>query len=226
MEISEMTYEQIQQQTTQQLLKIVDTKEVINLLAKKHDSIADNFSEITFEEHLKGCELSYSATIKELLSYKSCDEPAVLIFDYVEDDFDKGEFYYKVSLKSPKYEEEPPKNLKPYGGKSDDKNDHPEGHFNFNWEGYVETYGISGKNRNRLAFGKFLLTDAAKATNVSLSEIITEFLWELTFEGFLEKDSDEFWDKIEKQAKEIKEEDLLDWKDVKKELEKFNNLKK
>ena len=198
--------------TIQQILKEVDLEQVYSLLGERHKET--EVEEKSLEDHIKSCREGYGKTVGELLSFDSCDEPDTLVVDYIKDDFDDG-YYYHISLLNPNYEA-PDEGLKPFGGKWNDKSNAPEGHYNWNCDNCNETFAIDGKNRDRIAFGKFILTDAAK--NITFVELVAEFLWELTFNGWTESQSNDFWEDMVERIKSADENDFIKWEDVKKEF--------
>ena len=190
------------------LIKEANLDNIFTILANRH--LKSNNAK-SFDEHYKGCKKSYSATINELLSYPSCDDPYEIIVKLVTEKWGDyvGETYMDFTIKNNKFVRDPEPNLKPWGGKEDDENDCPDGHFNCNWYGHQRVYGTSGLNRAKYAWGKFILDDSV--VNHDIEEILAEFLWELTFEGFLEKDSQKFWDDIKNDVDEASEDDWIEW---------------
>jgi len=108
--------------------------------------------------------------------------------------------YINVSLLNSEYESEPPSNLAPWGGSSDNKNDCPEGYYNLNYKGYQKRYGISGQY-----WTEFVNMEIVNNDNLDDSDLLAEILWELTFHGFTEKVSTEFWEEMGRRVKEIDE---------------------
>jgi len=136
--------------------------------------------------------------------------------EYYEKDERDPEYYIDVCMRNRNYEE-PPEGLKPWGGKSGDKNDAPEGHYNCNYDNYNENYATSIPWRLIVN----LEVDFDDSVNgIEVEELFAEFLYEITFDGFEEKS----YMKLKKELKEITaridsgEEKMIPWEDVKKEL--------
>ena len=195
------------QKTIREVISSVNLNNIFTILANNHLEANEDKS---FDEHFEECKKSYAATINELLAYPPCDNPHEVIVKLITEKWGDyvGETYMEFTIKNNDFIRDPEPNLEPWGG-GEDENDCPEGHYNCNWRGYQREYGIAGLDRAKFAWGKFILDDSV--VNHDIEEILAEFLWELTFEGFLEKDSQKFWDDIKNDVDETSEDDWIEW---------------
>lgn len=105
-----------------------------------------------------------------------------------------------VDLINPGYEGPPSEDLKPWGGDHEKKDDCPEGHFNVNWDGYNEYFGMGFTEWTEL-----IDSPITKPDDVSWEEALAAFLWELTFYGWTWEKQKEVRDEIDGRYKEYEE---------------------
>jgi hypothetical protein len=169
---------------------------------------------------------TYMRMIYELIEKIDIADPEdqyTLYVDLVkaDDDILTDEDYIDVKIKNEKFVEPYPIGLKPWGGNEDYKNDCPDGHYNVNWYGYQEVYGITGIDRQKYLLNDIIITDAAREwileeeflEDCELDDyVFAEIVWELSFYGILEEKCQKIWNDIEE---EIDEGEYLSWEETK-----------
>lgn len=205
-----------------ELIQTADLNKVFGFLTEK--STYPHEDPPTYNEIL----LSYSKTINELVSFidkaDKNDQDKIIVSVTKKDKFNE-EDYISVYIENADFDEHPPKDLMPWGGDSDVKNDCPEGYYNCNWNGYHDLFGMCGKDRHKLLFKpigvtsdvyEFLKNEGIPEKNYD-EYIFAEVLFEITFYGFLEEKADKFWKDMEERVEEA--EDSIS-------LEEFKNILK
>ena len=143
---------------------------------------------VKFESTVK----SYTHVIEELKKKKKTKPFKYSISVERKRDSIDEKFFIDVSLLNPDYVA-PEKGLKPWGGKNP-----PKGYYNCN----------ADKHNERFAFGytswsKLIDTTVTVWTDkLKWWEVLAEILWELTFNGFTEKDCEKFNSMLEKRLDE------------------------
>lgn len=153
---------------------------------------------------LKQVRKSYTSVIVELcLKKKAKPYKYPLMVRWVKDMSD-GHRYFDVSLYNPKYVE-PKEGLKPWGCSKGEKP--PEGHYNVNAARHNQHWAVSGVPWSNLIDTPVWIDDSTAAK--PFGSIIAAILWELTFDGWTEKDCKKHtkWLKgrLEEAMKEIEE---------------------
>lgn len=136
----------------------------------------------------------YEICLDELISFSSCERPSTIYVDYIKCDF-SDDWYFKVNILNPDFVRDYPKGIA-WGGREDEEFDCPHGKFNVNWKGYQKLYAISGTERANFAFSEIEISEAAWLKSSNVGFLLAEIIWELTFNGFTEKESEEFWERI------------------------------
>jgi hypothetical protein len=183
------------------------------------------------ETSINECVTSYSKTVNELIEFieiADVENQDTVIIRLEEDFFDK-EKYICVSILSSKYVEEPPADKKSWGGNEEDKDDCPEGHYNINWYGYQKMYAMSGMQREKLLLNDVIVGDDVYEflKNKGISEenyddyLFAEFLFELTFQGYVQRRSEEFWNEMKDRSESETEQDYIEYETLKKSLTKM-----
>lgn len=148
--------------------------------------------------------------------HKICFEriPEVKLSDDEEDTF-----FNQAYLKNLDYVT-PPEGTKPWGGKSGDENDAPDGYYNINCDKYNLRYSLHMPWR---IIVNLEVEFDPSVCGIELEELMKDFLWDITFDGFeensyqgLRKQLDEITNRIESG-----EEELIDWEDAKKDIKDF-----
>jgi len=193
------------------LIKVCDRSKVFDFILKKGDEGDSKNNTIEYVTS------AYSSTLDEMLK-KELKESRYKIyvkmetdwhFNYLKENPDKKHItdtddvkdyqYIDASLLNLDFEGHPDRSLEAWGGKSEDKNDCPEGCYNCNYEGYQEYYGIGNTS-----WGSLLNSEIVDTLNLSNENLLAEILWEITFYGFEEKEQTEFWDMLKDRAEESK----------------------
>jgi len=108
----------------------------------------------------------------------------------------------------------PAEGLKPWGGKGEDPNDAPEGYYNCNYDDHNEKFAV------HMPWRIIVNLEAEFDESVDgfeLEELMAEFLWEITFDGFEENS----YQGLRKLLEDRDGEKTIPWEDVKKELNDF-----
>lgn len=103
--------------------------------------------------------------------------------------------YTSVCLLNPKYIS-PRKNLQPWGGKNP-----PKGYYNCNLNKHNKKFAFGFGDWERYTNAKII-----DDIGLSLDEIVTEILWELTFNGFTEEEHNKLLNMLKERMKEIMKE--------------------
>lgn len=138
----------------------------------------------------------YGHVMNELLSKKEAKpyKYPICVKDTI-DPFDKHT-YLDVCLLNPGYEK-PAKGLKWWGGKPG-SNKVPAGHYNINLEKHSQWFSFMSTPWSKIIDTKIII----KAKKVEFHEVLAHILWELTFDGWTEKDVDKNTKKLMKSLKE------------------------
>ncbi len=115
----------------------------------------------------------------------------IVVEEFTEDD-DPTVKYFDVSYINPNYVE-PPKDLKPWGGRA------PKGHYNIHLNKYNRRFGFGD-----MAWKTVMDATLKYPDKLTLAQAVGEVLWELTFYGFEENKTKTFFDGLRDQVKEIK----------------------
>jgi len=188
-------------------------------LRDKHKETDSNPEDVKINDIV----FTYMKMIYELIDKIDIADPEnqyTLYVDLVEskDDMFSDEDYIDVKIKNDKFVEHYPTDKEAWGGKSDDKNDCPDGHYNVNWDGYQEFFAISGTEREKYLLNDIIVTKEAEnhildqpyIYNSDLDDyIVAEILWELSFYGIMEDKCKNLWDEIKEEVDNIKEDDYL-----------------
>jgi hypothetical protein len=155
------------------------------------------------------------------------DDQYTLYVDLVTSDNDPftDEDYIDVKVLNGKFIERPPTDKSPWGGDSDNKDDHPDDdYYNVNWDGYQEFFAISGTDREKYLLRDIIVTNGVRPfitqeeyleTGKTIFEdevddyIVAEILWELSFYGIMEEKCKNVWDNIKKDVDNIKKDEYL-----------------
>lgn len=197
-------------------LQTLLTEDIITYLINKHRDFYDYEKDVN--EKLKNFSAGYAATINELLSFEPSDKHQIIELVLIENDpFNDNESWINVLIKNDKFIKNPPENLKIWGGNSNDEGDCPEGHYNINWNGYQKHFGISGIERAKMLDSPIEIErNAFEFLNRRIEAVIGEIIFECTFNGFLEKDCEKFWEEIKSRIDD--DSDKINWENLKKEL--------
>jgi len=115
-----------------------------------------------------------------------------------------GALYTNITYLNPDFECDPPDNLKVYGGDVNFKNDCPKGHYNVNYRGYNQYFGISREKRCQFYGGEIHFLNCSIDNFYGNEGLLACIVYELTFYGWDESNADDFFDKIDKQVDEYK----------------------
>lgn len=171
-----------------------------------HKTIVDELCQI---DHVDARQ-AYVEAISEILTMKPAAKQSTLFVELRKADVLNEEDYINVNIINPDFVTEPDADIKlgllPWGGNDEDRADCPEGHYNVNWRGFQRYYALSGLNRSEIIEAPIEVSDEAyEYLERNFERIIAEIIYELTFYGYTEKSSTEFWDKLTAEADEIKE---------------------
>jgi len=188
------------QLTLRQLINLVECREgwknkLFNYLYKKSKK-----SFATRKVILEDTTKAYSNVIEELKSKKpSKPNDFPIIIKIVKDFIDKKPFV-DVCLLNPNYVA-PKRGLLPWGGKNP-----PKGHYNCNDSKHNQYYAFGYSSWNDVIDTKIIV----KTRKLKPWQYLGDILWELTWHGFTEKDSQKFnkdlKTRLSKAIKQIKKE--------------------
>ena len=114
---------------------------------------------------------AYSSVIRELLAFPKQRAGRMPIC--VREVTDQGEKSYDVAFLNPAYIQ-PPKGLKPWGGKNP-----PKGHYNCNANKFNQYFSFGYTEWHKL-----IDTEVRYDNTLTESQVLAEILWELTFNGW------------------------------------------
>ena len=152
------------------------------------DTITNKHVECSFHEDINAdeCKEGYSMVLDKLLSFGEWTwfrDKYTVWFNVMDELFpEEGEspVYIDVCLRNKNYII-PTEGLKPWGGKCEDRYDSPEGHYNVNWVDYNQRASTSMPWRILVN----LEVEFDESVNgYELEKLLSEFLWEVTFDGF------------------------------------------
>ena len=107
--------------------------------------------------------------------------------------------YLDVVFVNPNYVA-PPEGAKPWGGKSDDRHDAPEGYYNLNWGNYNQYFGAG-----LTPWVEMIDSTVEKPDNISWEESLATILYEMTFYGWTSNQIEEFRQELDDRHKEYLE---------------------
>lgn len=164
-----------------------DHKKVFRLINKKDSRNIAACDRPTMEQTI----MSYTKVIDELLGKPKVKPYSMpwLVEERV-DYFDKKK-YVDVCFLNPKYVA-PAKGLKPWGGKNP-----PKGHYNCNDNKYNRTFATGF-----VPWSKLIDTPIINDTKYPLERVVAEILWELTFYGWTEEQTNKRMKEIDKKLVE------------------------
>ena len=122
--------------------------------------------------------------------------------EFIKDENDFEE-YLECHFINKKFEGHPQKDLKFWGGNGDDKNDCPEGHYNVNYNGYQEYFGMGMTDWDKLLDLNVVIRDNVPE-DMTPEKIVGEIMWELTFNGFTQEKMVEFRDDLQQRSDDLK----------------------
>lgn len=171
--------------TLRELIVSCNLMEVYNLLHERHLSSA--LPTEKQNESLDNCVAAYKSVIVQMMMKPVKKACMPLYVSYVEEDEDK---YYHVCVYNTKYQT-PPKGKKPWHGVN-----HSEKYYNANLIKYHKFFGLTGNDWSSLVNADVIVDKSA--INISNEKLIAEILWETTFYGFSEKETDKFVKNLKK----------------------------
>jgi hypothetical protein len=182
-----------------QLLMLMDMENVYKIIHDREVEIRS--SNIPTLEIIRK---NYSPVVKELLDKpKVKSYPMPLAVARAVDILDPQIKYVEVYLLNPKYQE-PQAGLQPYGGRKNSKI--PDGYYNINLSKYNKKYSLMGTPWSKIIDTEVKIQD----NDISSEEAVANILWELTFDGWTEKQVKKSTDKLkkhlEKRLKQVKKE--------------------
>lgn len=171
--------------TVKEYLKECNRDLLLDTVVAKHIECSFTKEDIDPEE----CKEGYGRVLDKLTSFGEWTwfrkQHTVWFQELPEMFAEEGEpqVYIDVCLRNKNYIE-PDEGLKPWGGDCEDRYDAPEGHYNINWNDYNERFSVSMPWRVVVN----LEAEFDDSLNgYELENILAEFLWEVTFDGFEER---------------------------------------
>ena len=175
----------IKNYTVKDALKQCNMDAVCELLHQRH---VDN--DPTKKQHDKNSDfVAYKRVAAELLRKRKFRSRMPVVFERI---VEEDESYINVSLLNTRYVA-PPENLKPWGGRNP-----PTGYYNVNLNKHIKYFAF-GSNWTEYVNAKVI-----NSANLTVDQLVAEFLWEITFYGFSEKQSKNFFKSLTTRTKKIK----------------------
>lgn len=199
------------------------------------DSVLYKCLEIQFESYAKSpsdeeklkAYSAYERVYNKLISFGEWTwfrKKYKLFFHYTDDILLSGcgdsEKYIDICLLNLNFEPFD-ESLKPWGGKSDDKNDAPDGYFNINYKNHSKYYSMSFMPWRIIVNLEVEIDDSICEHGISMDTLLAEALYELTFEGFTESSYLETKNEIKRRIDNESEEEFLDADDVIKDIKDY-----
>lgn len=173
--------------TFRDALKTCNVDNVCALLYKRHVAMSI-IGEIDNEQKYK---VTYQNIISTLLRKRKTRSKMHITIEKFVDVCDES--YNEVYLLNPRYEE-PPADLKCWGGKNP-----PKGYYNCNLKKYSKYWGFGDTPWAELVSSKVI-----NNINLTIDELVAEIVWELTFHGYTEKQIHAFYGTLKTLVKEVK----------------------
>jgi hypothetical protein len=177
--------------TLRQLIELIEANDWMNNVFKYlYEKNSTNVkSKPTFKKTKEG----YSKVISELKNKPVSSGFKLHILIRNRKDLFNKEKYIHVCLVNPRYVE-PPKGLKPWGGKP------PKGYYNLNLDKYCKYFAFGYGSWSKVIDAKVIV----EPKHLKEWGCLAEILWELTFNGFTEEKNNEFFEFLKNRVKEIK----------------------
>lgn len=146
------------------------------------------------KQELEIVKKAYTNVIEDLLAKTPKESPYPIFVETAKDDFDKSDYIHVCYINNNYID---PLGLIPYGAEIDKIV--PEGHYNANDEKYSKYLGFGFSPWDEVAG-----TEVTFNENFSPEILVAEILWELTFYGFKESESQAFAEKLSRDVEDIK----------------------
>ena len=118
---------------------------------------------------------AYSKVVDDLMSRPVLQKKNTIVVHNVKDDINNSN-YIEVVFKNKNYVK-PPENK----------------HYDYNDEKYQQYFALGGQ----ISWTEYNNSNIINEINASNEELVTEILWEITFYGFSEETSHDFWNKLD-----------------------------
>ena len=188
--------------TLRKLFVSCNLMSVYTILYHKHtDAMSPNNYHPSNYQSFDKCMDAYKNVIVQMMlkPIKKSKLAMPLYVSYQKELFEgNDESYYYISHLNLNYEE-PPKDCKPWGGSNC-----PKGYYDCNLDKYNKFFAVVGNNWTQLVNSMVMVDQSALDTNITNEQLVAEILWEITFYGFSEKETDQFVKDISKRVKEMK----------------------
>lgn len=165
---------------------------------------------------------AYSRVLNKLLSFGEWTwfrDKYVLVFRVGDAFANDDDSFIDTCLRNKKFEPFD-ESLKPWGGNYKDKNDAPDGYYNMNYENHNKFVSASFMPWRVLINLEFEVNDGVGDIVNTTEDLIAEFLYEITFDGYSESSYTKLKRSLKKQIRDIDsgKEELIPWEDVKKNI--------